>query len=160
MSEGHHAEAEERLEQVLDEFPDDVSAMNDLGYLWAEQKRHLRRALAMVRRAVEAEPDNVAYRDSLGWALYRLGRLEEAAAELEKAVAAGPPEPEILDHLGDVRAKLKQTDKANDAWHKAAEAFRKAKQPDRADAVEKKWKAESGKREKPHREDAKDAKEK
>ena len=158
MSEGHHAEAEERLEQVLDEFPDDVSAMNDLGYLWAEQKRHLRRALAMVRRAVEAEPDNVAYRDSLGWALYRLGRLEEAAAELEKAVAAGPPEPEILDHLGDVRAKMKQTEKAKNAWCKAAEAYRKAKQPDRANAVEKKRKAESGGES--HREDAKDAKEK
>ena len=40
------AEAEEWLEQVLDEFPDDASASNDLGYLWAERGAHLERACA------------------------------------------------------------------------------------------------------------------
>ena len=37
-------EAAEWLEQVLDEFPDDVGAMNDLGYLWADENQHLARA--------------------------------------------------------------------------------------------------------------------
>ncbi len=41
---GRNPEAVECLELVLDEFPDDVSALNDLGYLWAEQGRHLQRA--------------------------------------------------------------------------------------------------------------------
>ena len=93
--------AEEWLEQVLDEFPEDIGALNDLGYLWADQDKHLQRALDMVRRAVEGEPDNAAYRDSLGWALYRLGRYPEAVQELEKAAAGDDPDGVILDHLGD-----------------------------------------------------------
>ena len=84
--------AEEWLEQALDEFPDDVSASNDLGYLWADQDKHLHRALAMVQKAVAAEPDNTAYRDSLGWALFRLGRYQEAVVELEKAAADKKPD--------------------------------------------------------------------
>ena len=67
-------QAEEWLEQILDEVPEDVGALNDLGYLWADQNKHLNRALQMVQKAVEGEPDNMAYRDSLGWAYYRLGR--------------------------------------------------------------------------------------
>ena len=105
-------EAEEWLQQVLDEYPDDVAACNDLGYLWADQGTHLQRALKMIRHAVAAEPDNAAYRDSLGWVLYRLGRYPEAVAELEKA-AAKEPAAEVLDHLGDARLKAGQAEKAN-----------------------------------------------
>jgi tetratricopeptide (TPR) repeat protein len=134
--EGHAAEAVERIEQVLDEFPDDISAMNDLGYLWADRKEHLQRALGMVRAAVDAEPENAAYRDSLGWALFRLGRLDEAAAELQRAADKDKSEGEILEHLGEVLAAMNQPAKAEDAWRKAAEAFQKAKKPDRAKKVE------------------------
>ena len=95
------AEGEEWAEQVLDEYPEDAAALNELGYLWADQGVHLDRALEMIRKAVAAEPDNAAYRDSLGWVLYRLGRGEEAVAELQKAAAGKDPDGEILDHLGD-----------------------------------------------------------
>ena len=66
--------AEEWLQQTLDEFPENIGAYNDLGYLWSDQGKHLERALSMVQKAVEAEPENMAYLDSLGWAFYRLGR--------------------------------------------------------------------------------------
>ena len=46
------ADAEEWLQQVLDEFPEDIGAFNDLGYLWCDQGKHLQRALAMLQRAV------------------------------------------------------------------------------------------------------------
>lgn len=134
---GDKERAAEVLEEVLDEFPNDVSAANDLGYLWADEGLHLERSLAMVRRAVQSEPDNAAYRDSLGWALDRLGRHEEAAAELEKA-ASELPDGEILDHLGEVYLKLGKTQQAADAWHRAAEAYRKANEPEAAAAVEAK----------------------
>ena len=62
-----------------------VGALNDLGYLWVDQNKHLHRSLKMVEIASAAEPDNIAYRDSLGWAYYRLGRFEEAVRELKKA---------------------------------------------------------------------------
>lgn len=136
---GKLREGEEWLQQVLDEFPDDASAANDLGYLWADSGKRLPRALAMVQKAVDAEPDNAAYRDSLGWALYRLGRIPEAIVQLEKA-AALEADPAVLEHLGDVYAAAQQPAKAKDAWQRAAAGYRKAKtpQPGKAQAVEKK----------------------
>ncbi len=129
--------AEEHLERVLDEFPEDVSASNDLGYLWADQGKHLHRALRMIRRAVAAEPDNPAYRDSLGWVYYRLGCHQAALAELERA-AADQPDPVILDHLGDVQRKLGRLEEARRAWQRALEGFRQQQQSREADAVEQK----------------------
>ncbi|MEN6406363.1 MAG: tetratricopeptide repeat protein, partial [Thermoguttaceae bacterium] len=135
---GDLPKAEEWLEQVLDEFPDDVGAMNDLGYLWADQNRRLGRAERMIRKAVDAEPDNAAYRDSLGWALYRQGRLPEAVVELEKATAGSKPDGVVLDHLGDAYQKMNRRDRAVATWRKAADAFRRDKEPEKAATVEKK----------------------
>jgi tetratricopeptide (TPR) repeat protein len=131
------AAAQEWLEQVLDEFPNDIGAMNDLGYLWADENRHLQRALKMIRKAVEAEPANAAYRDSLGWALFRLGRNEEALAELEKA-AEKQSDAVIIEHLGDVYQQLDKPQKAREAWQRAAELFRKDKEEEKAKEIEKK----------------------
>ncbi len=120
---GNLAQAKEWLEQVLDEFPEDISAQNDLGYLWADEGINLDRALEMIRKAIEAEPDNVAYRDSLGWVLYRLERYEEALVEMLKAAETDEPDGVILDHLGDVYFKLGRVDEARDSWQKALELF-------------------------------------
>jgi tetratricopeptide (TPR) repeat protein len=130
-------EAVEWLQQVLDEFPDDVGAMNDLGYLWADENRRLPQALEMIRKAVGAEPDNGAYRDSLGWALYRLGRWDEAVAELQKA-AEKQPDGVILDHLGDAYLKFHQAKKARDTWRSAAELLRQEKDEEKVKEIEEK----------------------
>jgi tetratricopeptide (TPR) repeat protein len=132
--------AEEWLEQVLDEFPDDPSALNDLGYLWADQGKHLERAHRMIRQAIQEEPDNAAYRDSLGWVLFRKGRVAEALPELEKA-AAMEPDPTVLEHLGDAYRAVGQADKAKQAWRKAAEAYRKAHEEPKAKKTEEKIKS-------------------
>lgn len=117
------AEGMEWLEQVLDEFPEDIGAMNDLGYLWAEDGVHLNRALRMLETVVAAEPDNQAYRDSLGWVYYRLKRYPEAIAELERAADVETPDGVILDHLGDAYLAAGQLDKARAAWTRAVAAF-------------------------------------
>lgn len=117
--------AEEWLGQVLDEFPDDVGAQNDLGYLWADQSKHLKMALSMIERAVAAEPENAAYRDSLGWILYRLGRHVEAVAELKKAAVGDSPDGVMLEHLGDACLAAGQKEAAGEAWGKALSAFEK-----------------------------------
>jgi tetratricopeptide (TPR) repeat protein len=133
------AEAEEYLEQILDEFPEDPGAYNDLGYLWADQGKHLHRAKRMIELAVEAEPDNSAYRDSLGWVLFRLGQYRQAIVELEKA-AAGRPDGVILDHLGDAYLKVGDRHRAKEAFGRAAEAFRKQHEEEKARLVEDKLK--------------------
>ncbi|HEX7448408.1 MAG TPA: tetratricopeptide repeat protein, partial [Pirellulales bacterium] len=132
------ATSEEWLEQVLDEFPEDVGAHNDLGYLWADEGKHLHMALAMIEHAVAAEPDNSAYRDSLGWIYHRLGRHAEAVAELEKAATGDKPDGVMLEHLGDAAAAAGQTDKARAAWQKALAAFEKETDAERIERVKKK----------------------
>ncbi len=134
--------AEEWLEQVLDEFPDDASALNDLGYLWADAGKHLARAERMIRRALEQEPGNAAFRDSLGWVLFRQGRVEEALPELEKA-AADEPDPTVLDHLGDAYWKLGRTQEARSAWQRAVKAHRQAGEAAKAAPIERKLQAPS-----------------
>lgn len=133
--------AEEWLEQVLDEFPDDVGASNDLGYLFADQNKHPQRALRMTQLAVAAEPENAAYRDSLGWALYRLGRFDDAVNELRKAASLSTEKDGVLyDHLGDALQKAGDTAAAQDAYQQAAAAFEAAGEKDQAAAVEAKLK--------------------
>ena len=72
------AAAEEWLIEALGGYPNDAGAKNDLGYLWADQAKHLKLARHMIEAAVAEEPDNSAFLDSLGWVLYRLGNAEEA----------------------------------------------------------------------------------
>lgn len=129
-------EAEEWLELVLDEEPDDVSASNDLGYLWVDQGKHLNRSLKMIQHAVAAAPENAAYRDSLGWAWYRLGAYDEAVAELTKATELiDEPDGVILDHLGDALAKAGRADQARSAWERALASFEKEQDDDKARAT-------------------------
>jgi len=121
LQRGRLTESEELLEQVLDEFPDDVGAMNDLAYLWADRGQHPQRALALAQAAVAAQPENAAYRDSLGWALFKLGRSEEAIAELERAADTDPPDGVVLDHLGDAYAQAGRSEDARRTWRRAVE---------------------------------------
>jgi tetratricopeptide (TPR) repeat protein len=122
-------QAEEWLEQVLDEFPDDIGAKNDLGYLWADQNKRLARSLRMIETAIAAEPDNQAYLDSYGWILYRLGRYQEAlAAQLQAVEPRGSREIDgvVLDHLADIYSALKQHKEALEVRRGAVTALEKS----------------------------------
>lgn len=108
------------LEKVYEQDPDDISVNNDLGYLWADQGKNLEQAEKMIRKAVEAEPENAAYLDSMGWVLYKRKRYKEAVPHLEKAVQLpGGGDATIYDHLGDVYDKLGRKKDAKGAWKKA-----------------------------------------
>lgn len=130
--------AEEWLSQVLDEFPDDIGAQNDLGYLWADRGKRLKTSLVMIERAVAAEPENAAYRDSLGWVLHRLGRHEAAVAELKKAAAGDSPDGVMLEHLGEACQAAGQTEAAKEAWQKALSAFEKEADQEKIERVKQK----------------------
>jgi tetratricopeptide (TPR) repeat protein len=121
--------AEEMLEQVLEQDPDDPRANNDLGYLLADQGKDLDRAEMMVRKAVEKEPDNAAYLDSLGWVLYKRGSFQESVGHLEKAVEKLEEGDSVIwDHLGDAYLRTDQVEKARTAWQKAVDLYRKQPQ--------------------------------
>lgn len=102
--------------------PNQASALNFLGYLLADHNRELGQAERLVRQAVEQDPDNGAYIDSLGWVYYRLGRLDEARRELEKAALLTRGDPTVLEHLGDVYRDLRLPDLARDQYRRSLSA--------------------------------------
>jgi tetratricopeptide (TPR) repeat protein len=95
------ARAEADLRKVLVAEPDNVAALNALGYTLADRTTRYTEALDLIDRARVAEPDNPAIIDSYGWVLYRLGRTREALVELRRAFAL-QKDPEIGAHLGEV----------------------------------------------------------
>ena len=95
------ARAEADLRKVLVSEPDNVAALNALGYTLADRTTRYAEALELIDRARVAEPDNPAIIDSYGWVLYRLGRTQEALVELRRAFAL-QKDPEIGAHLGEV----------------------------------------------------------
>ncbi|HEX9709136.1 MAG TPA: tetratricopeptide repeat protein, partial [Candidatus Thermoplasmatota archaeon] len=76
-----------------------------------------------IRKALELEPDNGFYADSLGWAFYQQGRYDEALRELSRAVelTRGKEDAVIFDHLGDAYLKAGNEADALRAWEKALE---------------------------------------
>lgn len=101
--------------------PDNGIALNYLGYMYADSGVNLEESLELIGRALKDEPDNGAYLDSYGWALFRLGRLSEAESEIRKALASLQSDPTIHDHLGDILAAQGRKDEAVTHWRKALE---------------------------------------
>ena len=79
------AAAEADFRAILAAEPDNVSALNALGYTLADRTDRYAEALELIERAYEQKPDDAAIVDSYGWVLYRLGRLEEAETHLRRA---------------------------------------------------------------------------
>lgn len=103
-------QAEAEFRKVLEINPQNASALNYLGYMLADRNVRLQEAHDLIRRAVDLEPNNGAYLDSLGWVNYRLGRLEQAETYLRQALERISRDPTVHDHLGDVyfgQGKLK-----------------------------------------------------
>ena len=94
--------AENAFREVLRLNPDNSSAMNYLGYMFADRNIRLEEALKLVNKALELEPHNGAYLDSLGWVYYRLDKLDEAVDNLKQAAQKVSRDPVVHDHLGDV----------------------------------------------------------
>ena len=60
-----------------------------------------------IRRALEMEPNNGAYIDSLGWLFFKQSKFEEALTELLRAAELLPePDPVVFEHIGDACDKL------------------------------------------------------
>jgi len=93
--------------------------LNYLGYSLVEKQEKLEEALEMIERAVEARPDSGYIVDSLGWALYRLGRYEEAVGHMERAAELLPVDPIVNDHLGDVYWAVGRRTEARFQWNRA-----------------------------------------
>lgn len=110
---GDVAAMEQDLRQILRTDPNDAMALNALGYTLADLNvpGRLEEARELIERAYEADPENPAILDSMGWVYFRLGQPEEALAWLESAYAQ-MPDQEIAAHLAEVLHALGRSDEA------------------------------------------------
>jgi tetratricopeptide (TPR) repeat protein len=108
--------AETEFRKVLDLNPKNASALNYLGYMLADRNVRVTDALNYIKQAIDLDPNNGAYLDSLGWAYYRTGDLPKAEEYLRRAVEQTSKDPTVHDHLGDVYFKQGNLKDAITQW--------------------------------------------
>lgn len=108
-----------QMEAILRTNPDNVDALNYIGYTWTQQGVRLNDAEKLIRHALVLKPDNGYVQDSWGWYLLTRGRLAEAVVELEKAAMLKPNEATILEHLGDAYLRSNLREKAASKYGEA-----------------------------------------
>jgi len=118
--------AEQILRESLTRNPADDVAMNALGYMLADRGQKLPEAVALITRALAAEPDNPSYLDSLGWVYVKQGKFADAVGPLEQAAKAAPSASAVQDHLGDAYFGVKRYRDAADAFTRALTGDRDA----------------------------------
>ncbi len=117
---GKREEAVEKFKQALIINPDYSDALNSLAYIYAEESKNLAEAEKFVKKALEKEPNNPAYLDTLGWIYFKQNLYPEAIKELELA-SYSLKDPIIFDHLGEAYFKNGDSYKADRAWKKSLE---------------------------------------
>jgi tetratricopeptide (TPR) repeat protein len=111
--------AEADFLKALELNPDQPDVLNYLAYTWVDRGEHYERAERMLEKAVALRPKSGHIIDSLGWVLYRIGRVEEAVPLLERAVELVPEDPTMLDHLGDAYFRVGRINEARFQWQRA-----------------------------------------
>jgi tetratricopeptide (TPR) repeat protein len=112
-------QAESSLRRVIALNASHAPALNFLGYSLADERVRLDEALGLVQQALELDPWNGAYLDSLGWVYFQMGRFEEARGPLESAAREMPTDAVIMEHLGDLYESRGETELALSAWGRA-----------------------------------------
>lgn len=109
------------LLNILKDDPDNATALNALGYTLADRTDRYNEAYGYIKRAYELSPGDFYILDSMGWILYRLGRLDEAVDYLRQALALRN-DPEIAAHLGEVLWVMGDKEAAREVWDTALQA--------------------------------------
>ncbi len=117
------SEAEDALAAAIRANPSSGRSMNYLAYLYADRNIKLDQAYSLVIRALDLEPENGAYLDTLGWIYFRQGKyelaLENTLLAEEKLTEEDAMDPVVYDHIGDIYMKLGKKTKALGYWEKA-----------------------------------------
>ena len=120
MFRGDYALMEADLRRVIADAPDESAAYNTLGYVLADTNTRLKESELLINRALQIDPENPAYIDSLGWLAFRQGDLERARRLIEWSYRRWQ-DPEIIAHLGEIYWQLGETERALYLWIAALE---------------------------------------
>jgi pentatricopeptide repeat protein len=112
-----YEESDSLYEQGLRLSPDNHLLLNNYSYSMAERGIQLQRALEMAKRAVEQQPENQSYLDTIGWVYFKLGNYAEAEKWIKKAIEKGNASAVLYEHLGDVYARMNDTERALEQWN-------------------------------------------
>lgn len=118
---GKPEQLDKHLKHLLELKPEHAHALNALGYSWAERNTRLPEAHDLIAKALKLSPEDPFIMDSMGWVLFRQGKLPEALQTLEKAYKLRA-DPEIAAHLGEVLWTANRKDEARSLLNDAAKA--------------------------------------
>jgi tetratricopeptide (TPR) repeat protein len=144
-------EALEYMERAIEQNPNNASALNYVGYTWAERGDNLDQAEDYIVRALDLRPDDGFIIDSLGWVYYMRARplfdtgrneeakkyLDRALKELLRAQELTGGDPVVSEHLGDAYLLLDQKHRALQKYQEAVDLTpREGEQPDLLEKLE------------------------
>ncbi len=116
-----YAQADTVFGAALKAEPDNALVLNNWSYSLSERNQRLDEAFGMAQKALEKEPGNGAYLDTMGWVYFKMGDYEKAREFIERALQTRGASAEISDHLGDVYSRLGRPTLARQHWKKALE---------------------------------------
>ncbi|HEX3094697.1 MAG TPA: tetratricopeptide repeat protein, partial [Candidatus Angelobacter sp.] len=119
-------QAEQAFRQVLQQNPSNSMALNYLGYMLADRNTHLEEALNLIKKALDFDPQNGAYLDSLGWVYFKLGNYDQAEENLRRAADKSPNDATVQDHLGELYARTNRFKLAATHWERALNEWNKS----------------------------------
>ena len=120
---GREQEAYVAYDSCLQWKDDNLGALNNYAYYLSEKGKDLQKAEKMSYRTIKAEPKNSTFLDTYAWILFMQERYEEANIYIEQAVQNDSTVSDvILEHAGDISAKLGNMKKAVEWWEKARDA--------------------------------------
>ncbi|MDR1948199.1 MAG: tetratricopeptide repeat protein [Spirochaetaceae bacterium] len=94
-----YRQAVDLYEKALDLDENNATALNGIGFILVDTNMDIRRGMQYCRKAVDRNPHNPAYLDSLGWAFFKTGEIPEARIWLRRALDISPQEREIRNHM-------------------------------------------------------------
>lgn len=120
---GQFKQLEHDLRQILELEPNNVEALNALGYTLADRTQRYQEAHQLIKKALElSNEDPFHLLDSMGWVLYRMGQYQEAIVYLRQAQTK-EDDPEVAAHLGEALWANGQQEEAKTVWEKALKTF-------------------------------------
>ena len=104
---------------LLEKNPKNTYTLNYVSYKLALKSQNLDFALSLIKKALELDPNNGFFLDTIGWVEFKRKNYKKANFYLEKSISIIPKSSEILDHLGDCYLMLGRKSEAIFEWRKA-----------------------------------------
>lgn len=115
-NQGEYKKSSDIYEMALKLDPQNALILNNYAYNLSERGENLDKALSMAKIAVEKEPNNASYLDTIGWIYFKMKNYKLAKKFIEKSLSINPNSAVVLEHLGDVFNAMKDNSNALKYW--------------------------------------------